>query len=55
MPGNRLLLRIVKREPVGRRREGKPKEKWINEARPIVCTGIVSQITPEQLAFGFIS
>jgi hypothetical protein len=33
MPGNRLPQKILEREPVGTRRRGRPKERWIAGVR----------------------
>jgi hypothetical protein len=33
MPGNRLALKILEWEPVGTRRRGRPKERWIDGVR----------------------
>jgi hypothetical protein len=33
MPGNRLPLKILEREPEGTRRRGRPKERWIDGVR----------------------
>jgi hypothetical protein len=33
MPGNRLPLEILEREPEGTRRRGRPKERWIDRVR----------------------
>jgi hypothetical protein len=33
MPGNRLQLKILEWEPEGKRRRGRPKERWIDGVR----------------------
>jgi hypothetical protein len=33
MPGNRLLLKILEWEPEGKRRSGRPQERWIDGVR----------------------
>jgi hypothetical protein len=33
MPGNRLPLKILEWEPEGKRRRGRPKERWIDGVR----------------------
>jgi hypothetical protein len=33
MPGNRLPLKVLEWEPEGKRRRGRPKERWIDEVR----------------------
>jgi hypothetical protein len=33
MPGNRLPLKILEWEPEGKRRTGRPKERWIDGVR----------------------
>jgi hypothetical protein len=33
MPGNRLPLKVLEWEPVGTRRRGRPKERWIDGVR----------------------
>jgi hypothetical protein len=33
MPGNRLPLKVLEWEPEGKRRRGRPKERWIDGVR----------------------